>query len=42
MIKNIFDNIYIKNNEILFYGFIIIMLIIIVVTIYIGAKENKR
>lgn len=40
---NIFyENSFIKNNEVLFYSFVIIFILIILVTIFIGIKENKK
>lgn len=40
--KNIFNNFFIKDHEILFYAYIIAMIIIIILTIIFVIKELKK
>ena len=40
--KNIFNNIYIKDNELLFYIYIAIMIIIMILTTIFVIKEIKK
>ena len=38
----IFDNALIKNNELLFFICLGILILMIIITIFIGYKENKK
>ena len=38
----IYDNHFINNNELLFIIYIITIILMILITIFIGIKENKR
>jgi len=40
--KIVFNNTYIQNNEILFYTYILIMILIIILTIIFVDKEVKK
>ena len=40
--KLVFSSMYLKNNEILFYTYIIVMLLIIILTIIFVNKELKK
>ena len=42
MIKNIFNKLYIMNNEYVFYFYIFAIIVMIVITIIIGYKEIKK
>ena len=37
-----FDSKFIKNDELLFFIYLIVILIMILITVYIGYKENKK
>ena len=38
----IFNNNYIKNNELLFFIYLGVIILMILITIIIGYKENKK
>lgn len=38
----IFNNIFIKNNELLFFIYLGVIILMILITIFIGYKENKK
>jgi hypothetical protein len=40
--KNVFDNFYIKDHELLFYIYLISMLVIIILTVIFVIKELKK
>ena len=40
--KLIYDNLYIKDNELLFAIFVISIILTILITIFIGCKENSK
>ena len=40
--KNIFNKIYIDGNELLFYTYVILILIMIILTVIFVVKEIKR
>ena len=40
--KYFFDNYFIKNNEIIFYVYIFLIILIILLTFIIGYKEIKK
>lgn len=42
MIKFIYDNYFIKGNELLFYLYISLMLIMIIILLIIGYKEIRK
>lgn len=42
MIKWIYNNFFIKDNELLFYIYLISILLIIILTIYLVVKELKN
>ena len=40
--KNIFSNVYINGNELLFYSYVVLMLIMIILTVIFVVKEIKK